>query len=189
MGSASDDLRQAYIDRKGPEGWEESRRAVAEFWNNLEEGILALELDYDRVRLYQDGLAVCGQETEIVRDLAGRGGPNYRILIALMARGAALEGTENPELLLKEYRLLKAGMWGPGARTAQEPTGASVLAGEALLEERDRYIARRIDATLRPGETGMLFLGALHRAVERLPSTIEPVSLRELMSAKTGKKP
>ena len=41
-----------------------------------------------------------------------------------------------------------------------------------LLDQRDRFIAGRIDATLRPGETGMLFLGAHHRVVRMLPATI-----------------
>ncbi len=42
-----------------------------------------------------------------------------------------------------------------------------------LLKRRDRFIAQRIDATLRRGETGLLFLGALHHAVEMLPDTIK----------------
>jgi hypothetical protein len=36
----------------------------------------------------------------------------------------------------------------------------------ALLAQRDQFIARRINDTLKAGETGILFLGLLH-AVER----------------------
>jgi len=33
---------------------------------------------------------------------------------------------------------------------------------DSLLQRRDQYIARRINETLRGGETGLLFLGLLH---------------------------
>ncbi len=178
MGSSSDALRQAYIDEKGAEAWEQSRRAIAGFWRALESRIGSLDLDYSRVRLYQDGLPVCGYERNIVEDLAESGGVNYRILLRLIARGAVLEGTEDPDLLLKEYQLLKAGMVG-----ATAGRHASVQGAEKLLEARDRFIARRIDQTLQAGETGMLFLGALHRATEMLPQTIGVKSLDALADA------
>jgi len=181
MGSSSDAVRQAYIDEKGSEAWEESRRAIADFWQKLEDRIGSLDLDFSKVRIYQDGLPVCGYERNIVEDLAASGGVNYRILLELMARGAALEGTENPDLLLKEYQLLKTGMAGPMA-----DRNASVRAAEKLLEERDRFIARRIDQTLRPGETGLLFLGALHHATEMLPATIVVTSLDALAASGDG---
>ncbi len=173
MGSISDDVRNVYIEQKGLEAWEESRRVIRQFWQDLERKILALDLDFGQLRLYQDGLPVCGREVEIIRDLVETGGPNYRILLHLMARGAVLEGTEDSELLLREYRLLKAEAAEPGTAAGQKPPDNSVSMATALLEERDRFIARRIDATLQPGETGMLFLGALHRVTEMLPSTIE----------------
>jgi len=181
MGSYSEDLRRAYIQQKGLEAWLQSRHAISEFWEKLEKAILALDLDYDRVRLYQDGLPVCGHETEIIRDLAETGGPNYRILLQLMARGAALEGTESPELLLQEYDLLKAAMEGPEKSIKQEPEETSSAMKKALIKARDRFTADRIDTTLRPGEIGMLFLGALHDAIDLLPRTIQVVSLDQLI--------
>ncbi len=45
--------------------------------------------------------------------------------------------------------------------------------GETLLHERDVFIAERIDATLREGETGILFLGLLHRVDELLDGKLE----------------
>ena len=160
MGSLSGHVRALYIAHKGERAWRESRRAIACFWQELDRKIAALDLACDRLRLYQDGLPVCGREADIVRDLARAGGPNHRILLDLMDRGATVEGTEDPTLLLQEYNLLKAGMAAP------PPVAAT------LLDQRDRFIAGRIDATLRPGETGMLFLGAHHRVVRMLPATI-----------------
>jgi pheromone shutdown protein TraB len=41
-----------------------------------------------------------------------------------------------------------------------------------LLDERDSYIARRIDTTLGEGQTGVLFVGAAHRVEKKLPRDI-----------------
>jgi hypothetical protein len=49
------------------------------------------------------------------------------------------------------------------------------------LDQRDRFIARRIDGTLAGGEVGILFLGALHRAVERLPDSVAVMSLPQML--------
>lgn len=173
MGSLSDHVRALYIAYKGERAWRESRRAIACFWRELDRKIAALDLACDRLRLYQDGLPVCGREADIVRDLARAGGPNHRILLDLMDRGATVEGTEDPTLLLQEYNLLKAGMAAP------PPVAAT------LLDQRDRFIAGRIDATLRPGETGMLFLGAHHHVVRMLPATI---AVRRLDDARIEKR-
>ena len=52
--------------------------------------IEGLDLDRERVRLYQDGLPVSGHESDIVRDLAQAGSPNHQLLLDLMAKGVQL---------------------------------------------------------------------------------------------------
>ena len=104
-----------------------------------------MALDYPRVRIYQDGLPVCGKETDIVRELAGAGSTNHQLVLELAGRGAMLMGTEDPPLLLREYQLQRQHAGAAGDEAAE------VLAG------RDRFIARRIEATLQDGETGLLF--------------------------------
>ena len=184
MGSALSRVRQAYIDDRGEDAWEASRRAIADFWQAIEMGMDNLCLDYTTDLLYQDGLPVCGNEQKIVSDLAAQGVANYRILLKLADRGATLEGTEDPELLRKEYGLIMSAL--PGAERRGE-AGSREAARHAelsrLLEQRDLFIARRIDASLLDGETGILFLGALHRAVEKLPSTITVMTLPELLQS------
>ncbi len=184
MGSALSRVRQAYIDDRGEEAWQASRSAIADFWQAIETGMDNLCLDYATVRVYQDGLPVCGIEQKIVSDLAAQGVANYRILLKLMERGATLEGTEDPELLRKEYGLIMSAI--PGAADngqAGSREDAHHVELNRLLEQRDVFIARRIDSTLRNGETGILFLGALHGAVEKLPSTIRIMTLPELLQS------
>ena len=184
MGSAQNELRRVYIETLGADAWEQSRRAIAEFWDAIEKAVNSLHLDYRKVRLYQDGLPVCGLEEKIVRDLAAQGGANYRILLRLMERGASLEGTEDPDLLRTEYELTMRAAPGAAAKAAVgAPNDASAKQFQELLDQRDRFIARRIDATLKPGEIGILFLGALHRAVEKLPDDVRVVSLPEMLQA------
>ena len=74
-------------------------------------------------------------------------------------------GTEDPALLIKEYQLIKNAATRKGAEKGTD--GRS-----NYLAERDVFIANRIDTTLKDGETGILFLGMLHKVDEKLPSDI-----------------
>jgi len=179
MGSARSTVRRAYVERGGEDAWEKSRLAIAAFWDAVETAMDSLRLDYRKARLYQDGLPVCGLEEKIVRDLAMQGVPNHRILLKLMERGAAIEGTEDPDLLRTEYELIMT--TAAGATDAGRSDGARAAQLRDLLDQRDRFIARRIDATLTQQDIGILFLGALHRAVQKLPGSIQVVSLPKML--------
>jgi len=161
LGSLSESVKAHYAKAVGESNWTERERAVGELWKHIRENLDVLDFDGQRVRIYQDGLPVCGFEDKIVRELAEAGSCNHQLIVELLDRGAALEGTEDPRLLMEEYELQK--------RCMQDQTGSHQAreerAGRArrLLKARDTFIARRIDATLKPGETGLIFLGALHR--------------------------
>ena len=182
LGPIQESVRQAYIAKGGEAAWKASREALAEFWNAMGIAMDRLPLDFTKVRLYQDGLPVCGLEEKIVRDLAQQGGANYRILLKLAKRGATIEGTEDPDLLRKEYQLIMDGVHADagslGADWAKDGN-AEVL--RDLLDRRDRFVAQRIDQTLQTGEAGILFLGALHHAAALLPDTIAVTSLSEFL--------
>ena len=159
LGSLGEAVRKTFLNKYGALMARRKEAALEKLWEEIGGIILGLGLDFSRVRLYQDGLPVCGREEEIVRDLAGRGSHNYRLLLELMARGAALMGTESPELLLQEYGLAREAVAAAPRRPGPQRRPA---AGATLLEARDRFIASRINATLSPGETACLFLGLLH---------------------------
>jgi len=113
------------------------------------------------VRIYQDGLPVCGFEEKIVRELGEAGSYNHQLIMELIEQGATLEGTEDPQLLMQEYEMQKQNMESQAA--PDQPCEERIRQAEHLLKARDAAIAKRIDATLKPGETGLVFLGALHR--------------------------
>ncbi|MBI4606173.1 MAG: hypothetical protein HY721_29760 [Planctomycetes bacterium] len=166
MGSLQTALRTEYVRRIGEEGWHRHLQAIGEMWSEIESMVYGLSVDFRQVKLYQDGLPVCGKELEIVTDLAQRSSRNHVLLKRLVARGATLVGTESPDLLLEEYKSISAAGKEDGSRPA--PSAAA-----DLLRRRDRFIANRIDETLREDETGILFMGLLHRVDEYLPASIE----------------
>lgn len=180
LGSVRESVRRLYLKEVGQSQLEEHRRRVEALWDATRAEVDRLGLDFRRVRLYQDGLPVFGHEEQIVRDMAGAGSRNHALLLDLMARGATLEGTESPELLVREYALTRqlldtqtAGRPAPDADRFRE------LSRE-ILQERDRFIADRIGQTLRAGETGLLFLGMLHSLDGRLPQDIELCRVEEV---------
>jgi hypothetical protein len=165
MGALKESVARATLEQTGRAGLARKAAAVDRIWTEIEAAIDALPLSFHRVRLYQDGLPVCGREAEIATDLARAGSRNHQLLLRLMARGAVLMGTESGDLLVQEYRLARQSL------TDRPPRAAGVAAprraaSEALLQRRDQFVARRINDTLKSGETGILFLGMLH-SVER----------------------
>jgi hypothetical protein len=88
----------------------------------------------------------------------------------LAERGATVLGTE-PAAVDGGRAPLKAisDASGPARESAR---AAYTRRAPVLLDERDCYIARRIDATLGDGETGLLFIGAAHTVEKHLPPDI-----------------
>lgn len=159
MGSAAAGYQAAYIARHGEQKWRERSAEFDAIWRAIATAIAARHLDLRRVKLYQDSLPVSGHEAALMRDLAARGSRNHQLLAWLVDAGATLVGTESPALLLEEYRLLQS----------PERTDA---AAATLLDQRDRFIAARIDETLGDDEDAILFMGALHHVARFLPPRI-----------------
>ena len=167
MGALQPSVARATLEKSGRVGLARKTAAIDRIWTEIEAAIDALALSFDRVRLYQDGLPVCGREAEIVAELAQAGSRNHQLLLRLMAQGAVLMGTEEGDLLVQEYQLARQSLTTPPPRTAGLAARQRALS-EALLQRRDQFIAQRIHETLKNGETGILFLGLLHALERRL---------------------
>jgi len=162
MGSLSPTIQAMMVQKLGAKGWERKVSLIEGIWMQIEQGIDSWSLPYEKVRLYQDGLPVCGRELEIVADLAQAGSRNHQLLLRLKGRGATLMGTESAPLLVQEYKLVKEIVAAGDSPKALRLEARYKTLSHALLKQRDKSIAERINTTLRPGETGLLFLGMLH---------------------------
>ncbi|HYS43858.1 MAG TPA: hypothetical protein VEM32_07765 [Geobacteraceae bacterium] len=177
MGSVSEDMKKEYLARYGKNNWLEHLKLIAHLWDTISERLTAMPLDYGKTRLYQDGLPVCGKEADIVRELAAMESKNHLLLMELMEKGATLMGTESPDLLIQELGNIKEMVGELGKRTGKEGLAANRLVSNGLLTKRDHYIAARIADTLMEGETGILFIGAMHKVGKSLPKDIRIVYL------------
>lgn len=162
MGGMARSVRRLSVKKLGPEAWKRNVDVIGQIWRDLRTTVEAWELPWEKVRLYQDGLPQCGREMEIVTTLARAGSPNHQLLLSLMSRGATLMGTESPELLVEEYRLAREGLAAEDSDAATAGRTQREARSRALLARRDRYIAKRINDSLCPGDIGLVFLGMLH---------------------------
>jgi hypothetical protein len=172
MGTLAPSLERMKLSQMGRQGLSRSARAADQYWEEIERFVEDFPVVAGKVRIYQDGLPVCGHEQEIVTRLANAGSRNHQLLVRLQARGAVLMGTESPELLLEEYRLATAALGPSTLRTARREERQK-LARDGVLQSRDRFIAQRINTTLAHGETGILLLGMLHAPEPYLEPDIE----------------
>ena len=172
MGSMQEAVENEYIKKYGKAKWKEHIKAIDKMWAGITKKLEALDLDYKKVKLYQDGLPICGKELEIVQDIAQRGGKNHRLLLTLLEKGATLEGTEDVNLLLKEYNYIKATVQGGKAGRIKDTKSLKERGRENLIQ-RDRFIAKRIDKTLNDGWVGLCFIGAQHKVDKYLPKDIK----------------
>jgi hypothetical protein len=160
LGSLSESVQAHYERMFGRTSWNRREDALRALWAGIEASLDGLGLDARKTRIYQDGLPICGFEERIVRELAKAGSNNHQLILRWVDAGATLMGTEDSQLLMEEYEIQKQRLAGmpSGMSPAQERERL-----ERLLKARDSFIAKRIADTLDDGETGLLFLGALHR--------------------------
>ena len=172
MGSFSEQVKQAYVQKYGLAKWEQHLEVINGLWSSIDQLIGGLALPYASIRLYQDGLPECGREEELVREVAGLGSKNHQLLLDLVQKGATLMGTESPGLLTQELTLLST-VLGALPKSEQEIAAPAIDEGRKLLAKRDQYIAERINNTLCAGEIGLLFMGLAHSVEAHLQPDIQ----------------
>jgi hypothetical protein len=173
MGALAESFRAIAIERIGRERWKSNVVATEQFWSGIRQEILKWDLPFPHVRLYQDGLPVCGCEADIVADLAKSGSPNHQLLVQLMGRGATLMGTESPDLLIEEYSLVQRILTARSSKEAARIKEQQRTLSQRLLLRRDQFVSRRVNESLGVGETGVLFLGMLHSPMQWFAGDIQ----------------
>jgi len=177
LGSLSVSVKSLLLKRIGPEKWKKREETIEQMWRGVQTEVDGLKLNYGKVKLYQDGLPNCGRELGIVEELAKTGSKNHKILLGMVKKGAVLVGTESPELLREEYEFMRRLLTTLESGNMEEPALQREADARVLLGKRDRYIADRIDKTLKPGETGLVFLGVLHSLGKFIPLDIQVKTL------------
>lgn len=164
LGELAAQVQETGIDKIGSDGLRQKTQALDRLWDAIEAYVDNLEIPFEKLRVYQDGLPICGREYDIVKQMAETGSRNHQLLVKLTGKGAVLMGTEDPALLVAEYEWIKAGL--ARAAGSEPPDPGEDLRAAKILRQRDRYIAARINQTLKKGEFGILFIGMLHRVDE-----------------------
>jgi len=178
MGTLSEELVQLAISKIGKEKWEENQKLIEKFWDELEKEIFQLNLDFKHTRIYQDGLPCEGEiGMKIIHGTAELGSKNYQIIEKLVVKGAKVVATESPQLLIEERNLLLETLNNSSTAEKDEAKKKYDSKKDILLEQRDAYIASRINNTLEDGKTGILFIGAEHNVIPKLAHDIEVLDL------------
>jgi len=147
----------------GERHWAVHKKTICKFWESV--ATYLRSFDSCKLVLYQDGLAADGEiGRRIAEEAAKRGSKNYQLLLELLNRGAQLRKTEDLALLLLEHQLL--------LEMVHSHVQQYESQRDRLMEERDKFIAETIEATLKEGELGVLFIGAYHNVSSHLATDI-----------------
>ena len=179
LGSLQTVAAQAKVAALGERRTANATKDIDDFWLCLGQALASMQLDYSQVLVYQDGLprvqnVALQIERQIVDDLAKAGSLNHQLVRSMLEQGAALVGTESPDLLMQEYHAIRRSLT-QGYRPETSATSSEVATDTqpTLMQQRDRFIAQRVDETLGNEQLGLLFIGMLHRVEDYLPDDIQ----------------
>jgi len=178
---------------------------IDKFWQEVVRKIKNLNLDYSRLFIYQDSHPVettipeefkqlvqqklgaklkAKSKEEIAQKLREVGVPFYKIIARLVEKGAILQGTENMELICREWQtidelielakkekeILKMNYSQRAKKQIQLDNKVLEIHERRaqILKNRDEFIAWRINETLPQNRVGVLFIGRLHQVDREL---------------------
>lgn len=179
MGSLASALEETASAELGQKLWQEHKATLAAFWDSIARFFRGVEVR--GFKIYQDGLVADGAEgARIIREGISQGSKNYQIIGELLERGAVLMKTENLDLVKQEHAYVTKVTQAKSQRERAQTALGDRAAQSKLLRQRDDFIANRIKETLGEGETGILFIGAYHDILPRLPHDIQVVQVKEV---------
>jgi len=143
----------------------QQEKPTKEMWEGIYEKLKESNIHYPSVRIYQEALPVCGKESEIVAKLAEKGSRNHQLILELMRKGARLEGTEDPDLLIKEYDYLTklVSTVSVSIQNYRQALKEYQDKSMKLMKKRDLFITKRIKDSLKNGEMPLVFMGVRHQ--------------------------
>lgn len=178
LGSVAPGISKISSKMYGEERWNKHRQTVSDFWDSIADYFDSLPSA--NFKIYQDGLMADGElGMKIIEEGAKRGSKNHQIVLRLIKKGAEIRKTESISLLKEEYEYI--------IKLSQSKSfferGLAYLQYKMrktrLTEERDKFIAQRINETLEDGETAIFFLGAYHNVLPLLSRDIVVEEVKE----------
>jgi len=177
MGSLASTLDETAKAELGQEVWQKHKGAVSAFWDSI--GPFFDALDVKGFKIYQDGMVANGADgLRIIKEGISQGSKNFEIIGKLLGRGVVLVKTEDPVLVKQEYAYIAKIVHSKSPKEKEVWALRYKVAQGRLLRQRDDFIAKRIKGTLGEGETGILFIGAYHDILSRLPEDIQVVRVK-----------
>jgi hypothetical protein len=189
MGSLGEELKRKSALEFGEDRWQKHTETVNGYWDAIESYFENIDLYIKETKIYQDGMFVDGEiGMKLISDGVKAGSKNSIIVSNLLNRGAILIRTEDFQMVKAEYdglqRILKA-------KSNFKKILLMLrykLSKPLFLKRRDKFMAGRIAETLGPTETGILFIGAYHNVMNRLPKDITVIELKEIAKIKRYQK-
>ena len=187
MGSLASSLDETAKAEFGQEVWQKHKEAVSSFWDSIDQFFDAL--DVKGFKIYQDGMVANGADgLRIIREGIGQGSKNFEIIGKLLERGAILVKTEDLVLVKQEYAYIAKIAHSKSPKEKEVWSLRYKVAQGRLLRQRDDFIAKRIEVTLGEGDTGILFIGAYHDVLSRLPEDIQVVQVKDIAKVREYQK-
>lgn len=171
-GSLGPAIKGAFERQLGEMAFTDLQKSINEYWQMVEERIEERIPNVRGLIIYHDGFPVGSSEK--ILELFGYmcrdnpKSPNFRLVKKLLDKGAALEGTEDINLVIEQLKLYKRAV-----ETVTPEEQAKILATQAYRSQeitklRDEFIAKRIHDTLSDSKNGILFIGRNHDVIAEL---------------------
>jgi len=189
MGSLAKELKRQIVAVPGENKWQKHTATVNGYWDAIESYFENIKIYIKGIKIYQDGMFAEGEMAmKILEEGIKSGSKNSEIVANLIGRGAILMKTEDFKMVKDEYDGVQAIIKSKTQiRKLLQLLRYKILKPRYLLR-RDKFIANRIDETLLPNETGILFIGAFHNIIKKLPKDITVIQLKEISKIQSYQK-
>lgn len=178
LGSLAGDITKRGISDLGEDFWKKHQKTVEDFWDVISNYFDSI--DVSGMKIYQDGMIAEGEVGEkIVEEGRSNGSKNYELVSELLKKGAILVRTENFRLVKEECDRLRAITRSKSIFQKLLGFMRYKLVKTRLLNQRDQFIAQRINETLSSKETGILFIGASHGVKDLIAQDIQIREVKE----------
>ncbi len=181
LGSLANKLNQKGIAEFGEEFWQKHIDTINGFWEAIDYYFDTIDIYIPGIKIYQDGMVADGEiASKIIEESIKSGSKNYEIVQKLIEKGAEIIKTEDFNLVKRELKSLQSITQAKSIYIKIIKLIIYKITKSRLLKKRDKYITQRIASTLGPDETGILFIGAYHKILKKLPKDINVIELKEI---------